>query len=421
MPTRRVVIIPGNGAGCAAANFYPTLAASLRALDIDVALADEMPDADTARAAIWLPFIRDVLGADSECVLVGHSSGALAALRLAEKHAFHAVIAVSVTDNDLGSDNERASGYYDEPWNWSAMRENVRHLVMFSSDDDPFIPIATQRSVARALEAAASSRGRAIGTFESIELKGRSHFFGRQQREIFDCVARLAAIAAEPLSMDACVDTVRAFITAHFAGHDASHDASHTLRVASLARALLDAETARDPSVGVDDGALPLVIALAALLHDVDDAKYTEESPQAAGGDALPLARDALSAARVDESVAARVLRTISGVSYSAEAARLSAGGTQEAPAIETAIVQDADRLEALGAIGIARAFAFGGARGRALKDETSACTVAHFHDKLLKLEGMMKTQSGRAAAKRRTDIMRAFLDDFEREWSGEV
>lgn len=416
---RRVVIVPGNGEGCASANFYPTLAASLRELGVDVALA-EMPDADVARASVWLPFIRDVLGADSECVLVGHSSGALAALRLAEKHAFHAVVAVSVTDNDLGSENERASGYYDDPWDWFAMRSNVRHLVMFSSDDDPFIPIATQRKVAGELEAAAVLGGGSVGAFNHVELAGRSHFFGRQQREILECVTRLAAMV-EPSPSEDCVAIVRAFITSHFATHDASHDASHTLRVASLARTLLDAEIARNPSIG-SDSTLPLVVALAALLHDVDDSKYAPKSPKAEeGGYSLPLARDALKAARVNDAVASRVLHAIAGVSYSAEAARLSAGGAQGAPTIETAIVQDADRLEALGAIGIARAFAFGGARGRALKDESNACTIAHFHDKLLKLEGLMKTQSGRDAARRRTDIMRTFLDDFEREWSGQV
>ena len=83
--------------------------------------------------------------------------------------------------------------------------------------------------------------------------------------------------------------------------------------------------------------------------------------------------------------------------------------------------MQDADRLEALGAIGIARAFTFGAARGRPMYDGTSACTVAHFYEKLLRLEGMMKTPSGAAAARKRTAAMQAFLGDFGAEWRAEL
>lgn len=189
---RRVVIVPGNGAGCASANFYPWLADALRARGHEVALA-EMPDADAARAAIWLPFIADVLRADADCVLVGHSSGACAALRLAAGARLHAVVAVSATPSDLGDAGERASGWYDAPWDWRAVRRNVAHAVLFASDDDPFIPLSLQREVRDGLQGCEDSDA---GTFEYVELHGRSHFFARRQPEILDAVLRVAAAPA---------------------------------------------------------------------------------------------------------------------------------------------------------------------------------------------------------------------------------
>jgi uncharacterized protein len=85
--------------------------------------------------------------------------------------------------------------------------------------------------------------------------------------------------------------------------------------------------------------------------------------------------------------------------------------------------VRDADRLDAIGAIGVARAFAYGGAHGRALHDPTnadSATTIQHFYDKLLLLEGMMATDAGRCAAHHRDAYLRGFLDEFLTEWGGE-
>lgn len=188
---RNVVIVPGNGSGCAAANFYPWLAAELRALGHTVSL-QEMPDPDVAREAVWLPFIRGTLGAGAGTVLVGHSSGACAAVRLAETDALFAVVAVSLTPDDLGSANERASGYYSRPWEWAKVRANVAHVVQFASDDDPFIPLALMHQARDGFAAAgAAPPAAAAGTFEYVELRNKSHFFSRKQPEILAKVVEL--------------------------------------------------------------------------------------------------------------------------------------------------------------------------------------------------------------------------------------
>jgi hypothetical protein len=183
----RVVIVPGNGAGCAKANFYPHLAASLRAQGFEVAL-QEMPDPNVAREAIWLPFIRETLKADDNTLLVGHSSGAVAGLRLAESLRLKALLLVSVTPSDLDDENERASGYYSRPWEWAKVRENVEQVIQFASTDDPFIPLALQREARDGLQRAQAPAGH---SFTYVELDNKSHFFGREQVEILEACLKI--------------------------------------------------------------------------------------------------------------------------------------------------------------------------------------------------------------------------------------
>ena len=196
---RRVVIVPGNGAGCASANFYPWLASALRARGHEVLLR-EMPDADRARRRVWAPFIdAELVKGDTDVVVVGHSSGALAALRLAERARVRALVLVSATPTDLGDANEAASGWYTEPWLWQRVRANARRVVLFASDDDPFIPLHLQHKVRDGLAAGAGEAGEASaatgvldGSFEYVELESRSHFFAAEQPEIEACVIRLS-------------------------------------------------------------------------------------------------------------------------------------------------------------------------------------------------------------------------------------
>ena len=119
------------------------------ALGIDVTNVT-FPDNVKARARYWLPFI-DELGADERTILIGHSSGAVAAMRYAETHRLLGSVLVGVCHTDLGDAFEAASGYYREPWQWQRIRDNQQWMAIYSSTDDPNIPIAEPRFVAAQL------------------------------------------------------------------------------------------------------------------------------------------------------------------------------------------------------------------------------------------------------------------------------
>ena len=107
-----------------------------------------MPDPIKARETIWIPFILNELGADENTILVGHSSGAVAALRFLETYKLLGCVLVSACYTDLGEASERISGYYSRPWNWDKIKQNARWILQYHSADDPFIPRAEADFVA---------------------------------------------------------------------------------------------------------------------------------------------------------------------------------------------------------------------------------------------------------------------------------
>ncbi|TEA31730.1 hypothetical protein DBR06_SOUSAS22610072, partial [Sousa chinensis] len=115
-------------------------------------LAKNMPDPITARESSWLPFMQTGLHCDEETIVIGHSSGATAAMRYTETHWVCAIVLVSEYTSDLGDDNERASGYFSRPWQWEKIKANCPHIVQFGSTDNPFLPWKEQE-VANRLEA----------------------------------------------------------------------------------------------------------------------------------------------------------------------------------------------------------------------------------------------------------------------------
>uniref|UniRef100_A0A8K9ULZ7 RB binding protein 9, serine hydrolase n=1 Tax=Oncorhynchus mykiss TaxID=8022 RepID=A0A8K9ULZ7_ONCMY len=110
-------------------------------------LLRNMPDPVTARESIWLPFMQEELECDEETVIIGHSSGAVAAMRYAETHKVFGLILVGAYTYDLG--DERESGEFTDFLPWEQMRRNVGHIVQFGSKDDPFLPWEEQKVVHR--------------------------------------------------------------------------------------------------------------------------------------------------------------------------------------------------------------------------------------------------------------------------------
>lgn len=147
----KVVIIHGNG-GCTANSVWiPWLKAELEKKKIKV-MAHTMPDNYEAKASQWLPYMKDVLQCDANTIVIGHSSGAVAAMRYAEQNKLLGSVLVGACYTDLGFESEKISGYYDAPWQWDAMKKNQQWVIQLSSSDDPYIPIHEARHIHKNLD-----------------------------------------------------------------------------------------------------------------------------------------------------------------------------------------------------------------------------------------------------------------------------
>ncbi|KAL7122922.1 hypothetical protein ACP275_01G074400 [Erythranthe tilingii] len=201
--------------------------------------------------------------------------------------------------------------------------------------------------------------------------------------------------------------------------NDASHDAAHAFRVRDLALSLSAEEGLSNSPDSI------LTVELAALLHDIGDYKYMRDPSEG------KIVEEFLIKEGVDVSIKTRILNIIKGMGFKEEIGGLTE--TNNCP--EFGVVQDADRLDAIGAIGIARCFTFGGSRNRVLHDpkikprsdlskekymnKDEQTTLNHFHEKLLKLKELMKTKAGQKRAERRHKFMEQFLEEFYQEWDG--
>lgn len=151
MNTPRIIMIHGNGGGTAEGFWFPQVKTGLETNGFEV-IAQTMPDNVLARANRWLPFIENVLKADENSFLIGWSSGAVAAMRYAETHKIFGSALIGACYTDLGERSEKISGYYDEPWNWNAIRDNQEVIIQFASSDDPYIPIEEARHIHTSLQ-----------------------------------------------------------------------------------------------------------------------------------------------------------------------------------------------------------------------------------------------------------------------------
>lgn len=148
---KKVVIIHGNG-GCTNLHFWtPWLKTELEKNNITV-VAPTMPDNVEAKASVWLPYMRDVLKCDENTIVIGHSSGAVAAMRYAEKYPLWGSVLVGACYTDLGFASERLAGYYAAPWQWEAIKKNQQWIVQLASSDDPYIPIQEAQHIHKQLD-----------------------------------------------------------------------------------------------------------------------------------------------------------------------------------------------------------------------------------------------------------------------------
>ncbi|MEP2936656.1 MAG: HD domain-containing protein [Gilvibacter sp.] len=212
----------------------------------------------------------------------------------------------------------------------------------------------------------------------------------------------------QPL-INATIDYVKKELSNAEGGHDWFH----------IERVFKTAQT-----IGEQEKANLLVVSLAALLHDIADSKFHD------GDEALgpKMAKAFLQNQNVDATTIDHVVAIIENISFK--------GGKQASKidSLEFKVVQDADRLDALGAIGIARCFNYGGFKNRALYDpsiapnmdmtkeeykQSKAPTINHFYEKLLLLKDRMHTTHGKKMAQKRHFFMESYLDQFYNEWEG--
>ncbi|EEP81878.1 conserved hypothetical protein [Uncinocarpus reesii 1704] len=212
------------------------------------------------------------------------------------------------------------------------------------------------------------------------------------------------------------ISRMETFVTKQMQHYDPSHNPAHVARVVRLAHRLLAAERARGSRITYNE----TIITLAALLHDIGDRKYLVPGSTQ---DPATMVRDALLNSGCDPTLAERAQTVVSNVAYSKEVknpnivARLIA----EDGFPELAIVQDADRLDAIGAVGIGRCFTYLGAKGPQLAADGLLRwelddAVGIFRTKLVNLELMMKTDSGRDMARKRSLKLREFIRWWEEE-----
>jgi len=216
-----------------------------------------------------------------------------------------------------------------------------------------------------------------------------------------------------PLTHSQLIEKTIEFVKSQLEGAEGGHDWWHIYRVWNNAKHIAKTEQ-------VDQ----TVVELGALLHDIADSKFHNGDEEI--GPAT--ARKFLEAQNTEPNIIEHVENIIRHISFK--------GGnhTQSFTSKELDVVQDADRLDAIGAIGIARTFNYGGHFGRALYDpnikpnlnmskeeykKSQTPTLNHFYEKLLLLKDRMNTKTGRQIASQRHEYMQGFLDQFFNEWEG--
>lgn len=207
------------------------------------------------------------------------------------------------------------------------------------------------------------------------------------------------------------IEMTKKFVKNKLYGEGSGHDWFHIERVYNLAKHLAKEENADC-----------FIVEMAALLHDIDDWKFSSTNSTN-----TTVTENFLNSINIDEDCLHKVIKIIQTMSFK--------GGVVDSKqyTIEGKVVQDADRLDAIGAIGIARTFAYGGNKNRLMYDPTISPmdfkslnevknadnhTINHFYEKLLKLKDLMNTKTAKEIAEKRHKFMEDFLNEFYYEWS---
>lgn len=212
--------------------------------------------------------------------------------------------------------------------------------------------------------------------------------------------------------MNKLIEKTVEFVKEKLEGAEAGHDWFHIERVWKLSKKIAVTEHCNEE-----------VVELAALLHDIADPKFHNGDETIA----LKVSRDFLESQQVPEEIIDKVLFIIKNISFK------NRGDVPQDLPVELKIVQDADRIDAIGAIGVARTFNFGGFKNNLMyhpdiepklnmsKEEykkSNGTTINHFYEKLLLLKDLMNTEKGKEIAGERHDFMLKFLDQFYKEWN---
>ncbi len=215
------------------------------------------------------------------------------------------------------------------------------------------------------------------------------------------------------LQQQQIIDKTIEYVKTELSGAEGGHDWWHIYRVWRLAETIAQAENADR-----------FVVQLGALLHDIADSKFHDGDEETGPRKA----REFLQSIHVEEAIIGQIEQIVANISFHV------GSENQVFHSPELNIIQDADRLDAIGAIGIARAFNYGGFKNREMYNpdimprpdmsreayrKNSSPTINHFYEKLLKLKELMNTKTGKKMALRRHAFMEQFLEEFSEEWEG--
>ena len=203
------------------------------------------------------------------------------------------------------------------------------------------------------------------------------------------------------MNRDILIKEAEKFVSVRVSRYDSGHDWWHIVRVRALASFINKKENLADP----------FIVDLAALFHDMADSKFSEEDTESG----YRKVKEFLLNAGL-EDISSRITDIMRNVSFSIK----NRSGNVNDPVL--LIIQDADRLDAIGAIGIARAFNYGGFRNNLIYspdgEQNKSSTINHFYEKLLLLKSMMNTATGKEMANKRHKFLEIFLKQFFKEWN---